>query len=276
MQLETLFALIKEFCKGSHGSSNYDEETLFIMGESPREFVPFRYLKKKVDQPLSLDDLHAMGFIYCTHDFLENSSFKEWFEKQFSIKVTSKMARNWVILYHPNHKTIFELLESVTKAYDLLRKEQIIINSKNFPIQLGEWYAKSIFGLKQVKSTSQRGFDFELDGKRVEVKIHWGDSSSPKGVKIKKSLVELSDWCIILYENLNFLIRDICLLDSDFVLRKFSGKGHTIFLKDADISSYFFGRSGKQFDKVVNKTALMMFASPQLALKLEGRLDGDH
>lgn len=272
MQLETIFTLIKEFCKGSHGSSNYDEETLFIMGESTREFAPFRFLKKKLENDVSLEVLQNAGFIFNSHDFLENSHFKEWFEKQFSIKCSGKMARNVVILYYPNQTAIFEALETVNRAYDVLRKEQILLNSKNFPIQLGEWYAKSIFGLKQVKSTSQRGFDFELEGKRVEVKIHWGDSSSPKGVKIKKSLVELSDWCIILYENFNFMIRDVCLLDSDFILRKFSSKGHTVFLKDTEISSYFFGRSSKQFDKVVNKTALMTFASPQLALKLEGRL----
>ena len=65
----------------------------------------------------------------------------------------------------------------------------------------------------------------ELDGKRIEVKVHWNDQSSPKGVKIKKSLVELSDYCVIIYLAANLMIREICFLDSEFVLRKFADKG---------------------------------------------------
>jgi hypothetical protein len=110
------------------------------------------------------------------------------------------------------------------------------------------------------------------NGKVVEVKVHWHDSTSPKGVKIKKSLAELSDYCIIMYVAKNFTIRDILFLDSEFILRKFDTKGHTIFLKDQDVASYFFSKSDKHFDKVVNKTALLKFASPTLALKLEDRL----
>ena len=42
------------------------------------------------------------------------------------------------------------------------------------------------------------GGDFYLDGKRAEVIVHWSDVSSPKGVKLKKSLIELSDYTIIM------------------------------------------------------------------------------
>ena len=55
-----------------------------------------------------------------------------------------------------------------------MRKEQIILNGKNLPIQLGEWYAKNIFGLRQEKSSSQRGFDFYLGENRIEVKNNFG------------------------------------------------------------------------------------------------------
>ena len=106
----------------------------------------------------------------------------------------------------------------------------------------------------------------------VEVKVDFHDATSPKGVKIKKSLAELSDYVIIMYVAKNFTIRDVLFLDSEFVLRKFDTKGHTIFLKDQDVQNYFFSRSDKHYDKVVNKSALLRFASPQLAMKLEDKL----
>ena len=132
---------------------------------------------------------------------------------------------------------VLHSLEEVNKNYEILRQQQVLINSKNLPVQLGEWYAKGIFGLHQKKSSSQRGFDFYMDDVRVEVKAHWSEKTSHKGVKIKRSLLELGEWLVLIYISKNFMIRDICLLDCPFILRKFAGKGHTIFLKDIDINS---------------------------------------
>jgi hypothetical protein len=276
MELEVLFKEIQDFCKLTHGSSDYDKDLFFVMGEDPREFAPVKYLERKwrlkFPEKNFKAELQKLGLILIFYSLQECEHFKPWFEKQFSTKLDSKKIRDICILYRPKHKLIFNALQSVHQAYNTLRHEYILINSKNLPVQLGEWYAKSIFGLRQIKSTSQRGFDFYHQNSRVEVKIHWSDVSSPKGVKIKRSMVELSDFCIILYVTLNFMIREICVLDSAFVMRKFATKGHTIFLKDQDISSYFFSKSSKQFDKVISQSSLLSFAGPQLALKLEGRL----
>ncbi|MBF0206147.1 MAG: hypothetical protein HQK53_04595 [Oligoflexia bacterium] len=276
MDIDSINGFVKEFCQGSHGSSSYDQDQFFVMGEVSEEFAPLNYLKKKLNTTgININgprDLLLLGFTFYSLDFLENNNFKVWFEKQFAKKLNAKIIKNIFILHKPDHTDIFNALESINKNFEILKFEHILINGKSMPTQLGEWYAKCIFGLKQMKSTSQRGFDFELDDKRVEVKVHWGDKSSPKGVKVRKSLIELSDSCIIIYQTNNFMIRELCFLDSEFILRKFSGKGHTIFLKDSDLSSYFFSKSSKQFEKVVNKNALMSFASPNLALKLEGRL----
>jgi len=152
-----------------------------------------------------------------------------------------------------------------------LRNKNIILNGKNLPTQIGEWYARCIFGLIQKKSASQRGFDFKQDGYQVEVKVHCGDTSSPKGVKIKRSLLQLSRYLVLIYLSNNFMIREVCFLDSDFVLRKFSTKGHTIFLKDQDLKDYFFSKSSKHDDKVKNPTALLKFSKPTFALKIADR-----
>ncbi len=266
-----IFELAKEFSSGIHGNTDYDKDEVFVMGSTPKEYVPLTYLQKHLKDIQSVKELQSIGFNFSSFDFLEEPDFETWYEAQFSKKVKIKMGKSMAIMHLPNEHEISQMVEDAGRMYDKFRDSFIVVNSKNLPVQLGEWYAKNIFGLKQIKSTSQRGFDFKLDDKTVEVKVHWADKSSPKGVKIKKSLVELSDFCIVLYVARNLLIRDICFLDSEYILRKLSDKGHTVFLKDQDISSYFFSKSAKHFDKVVNKNMLMKFSTPQFAMKLDGR-----
>ncbi|MBT7610432.1 MAG: hypothetical protein HN576_11795 [Bacteriovoracaceae bacterium] len=263
--------ILKEVCefnKESHGSSTYDQDSIYIVGQNQNEFAPLNFIKKKVEGLTHVGELLSTGFVSESLDLFENSNFSKWFELQFSKKLTRKKVKTITILNEPDNKVIFEAISNVNTAYQTLREMQILLNGKNLPIQLGEWYAKCIFGLLQKKSTSQRGFDFLLDNKRVEVKINWADTSSPKGIKLRKSLVELSDYCIIIYIAKNFMIREICFLDSAFVVRKFAGKGHTLFLKDVDLNPYFFSKSAKHVEKVANSTSLLKYATPNLAMKI--------
>ncbi|MGB0453325.1 MAG: hypothetical protein ACPGJV_06390 [Bacteriovoracaceae bacterium] len=270
MKSETVIQEIEEFNKQTHGSSNYHEETFYIKQPRGDFFVPFGYLKKKIEGVNELRDVLELGFVCESLDLREEDSFREWYEKQFARKLKRSHARKAMIVDFPYNSEILDAIETVNGAYDVFRKNNIILNGKNLPVQIGEWYAKCIFGLHQNKSASQRGFDFYLKDSRVEVKVHWSDQSSPKGVKVRKSLVDLSEYVIVVYVSENFMIREVCFLDSGFVMRKFSGKGHTIFLKDSDIAEYFFSRSSKHLDKVVNSSALLKFATPNFALKLSG------
>ncbi len=270
---ELIFELIQEFCKEPHGSTNYGKDEVYVQGKKPEDFAPFSFLTKKIPEITALEDLFDMGFIYNSYDIDEDPKFASWYKGQFAKVIPSSLRKKATVLYVPDHKEIFDCIKIVHDVYDRLRNHNILINGKNLPIQIGEWYAKSIFGLRQVRSASQRGFDFFIEDKRVEVKVHWNDRSSPKGAKVRKSLVRLSDYMIVMYVAKDFTIRDICFLDSSFVERKFDGKGHTIFLKDPDLSQYFFSNSSKHFDKIRNKGALMKFANPIFAMKLDGRLE---
>ena len=273
MLKDKVFELAQRFSGATHGSSDYDKDTIYVRGRHDNEYVPFNFVQKEIPEIDHISLLKAEGFVFSSYDFLEMSEFDQWYQSQFNKRLPIKIMKNIGILHFPDQKAIFDTVEVVHQTFQILKEHKVLMNGKNLPIQLGEWYSKIIFGLNQIKSSSQRGFDFKTDGGRiVEVKVHWHDATSPKGVKIKKSLAELSDYCIIIYVAKNFTIRDILFLDSEFILRKFDTKGHTIFLKDQDVAGYFFSKSDKHFDKVVNKTALMKFASPTLALKLEDRL----
>jgi hypothetical protein len=274
MTIEKLNEEITLFSSSTHGSSDYDKDEFFVMSEDRKEFAPLKYLQKKLPEYKDINSLLKIGFVYDSLELSNNENFSHWFEKQFSRKLPRRDAKKISIVYVPNNKLILDQIGLVHKSYEVLSHEQILLNGKNLPTQLGEWYAKCIFGLKQLKSTSQRGFDFVMgDGKRVEVQVEWSDVSSPKGVKIKKTLVDLSDYCVIIYVAKNFMIREVCFLDSEYVSRKFSSKGHTIFLKDSDVSSYFFSKSSKHFDKIINPITFLKYASPNLAMKLSEKLN---
>lgn len=274
MNIDKLNEEVKLFSSSTHGSSDYDKDEYFIMSENRQDFAPLKYIQKKIPDFKDINSLLKIGFVYDSFELSNNENFQIWYEKQFAKKLLRRDAKKISIVYVPNNKLILDQIELVNRSYEILAHEQILLNNKNLPTQLGEWYAKCIFGLKQVKSTSQRGFDFVMgDGKRVEIQVEWSDLSSPKGVKIKKTLVELSDFCVIIYVAKNFMIREVCFLDSEYVTRKFSSKGHTIFLKDSDVSSYFFSKSSKHFDKIINPITFLKYASPSLAMKLSEKLN---
>ena len=274
MDIDKLNEEVKLFSSSTHGSSDYDKDEYFIMSESRTDFAPLKYIQKRVPEFKDINSLLRIGFVYDSFELSNNEAFQLWYEKQFAKKLLRRDARKISIVYVPNNKLILDQIGLVNRSYEVLAHEQILLNGKNLPTQLGEWYAKCIFGLKQVKSTSQRGFDFVMgDGKRVEIQVEWSDVSSPKGVKIKKTLVDLSDFSVIIYVAKNFMIREVCFLDSEYVSRKFSNKGHTIFLKDSDVSSYFFSKSSKHFDKIINPITFLKYASPNLAMKLSEKLN---
>ena len=268
MNLSDLYREIEIFTGVKHGNTNYYKETFFVKGEKEGHYAPLKHLSKKDNTITDRSVLLKQGFVCDAYDLYDRKDFATWYEDQFSRKLKRSDAKTISIIYMPDNKRIFDAIELVHSSYEILRNENIIMNNKNLPVQLGEWYAKAIFGLEQVKSSSQRGFDFYIDNNRVEIQVEWGEKSSPKGVKIKKSLVNLSEYCVIVYMARNFMIREICFLDSDFVNRKFSGKGHTIFLKDSDVNQYFFSASDKHVSKVVNSSALLKYATPQLAMKI--------
>ncbi len=269
MEVEFIFKEIEEFSKNTHGSSNYDKDEIYLIGEKTGEFAPLSYIQKKFPEFKEINNLIAMGFIYqCLDMQSDEELFLKWYEKQFSQKLSRILVKKIYLLEKTKQKDIFDSVAAIHGHYEVLRQTNILLNGKNLPVQLGEWYARCIFGLKFIKSSSQRGFDLFFEGKRTEVKVHWSDIPTPKGVKIKKSLVLLSDYTIILYLARNFMIREICFLDSEFVVRKFSDKGHTIFLKDNDISTYFFSKSDKQLERVKNPSALLKFSTPTMAMNL--------
>lgn len=271
MDLEELFKKIDEFCAEKHGSSDLHSESIFVRGRSEGKYAPLKWVLKKYPEIKDGNELLRSGFILEAYSMFSAQDFKDSYENLFQRKLPKERISKFLFYTFPDNKGVFNTIETIHNCFEQLRNKHIILNGKNLPTQIGEWYARCIFGLEQLKSASQRGFDFKLDGEQVEVKVHWSDTSSPKGVKIRKTQVSLSKHLILIYLGRNFMIRELCYLDSDFILRKFSTKGHTVFLKDNDLSSYFYSKSSKHDDKVKNPTALLKFSNPKFVLKIADR-----
>ena len=262
---EKINGFILDYNQKKHGSSDHFKLNRFVQNEKGDQFAPLDVFTKQ--ENIEFDRIINEGYSHSALDVFPNEKFNKWFKDQYSKELTPSHHKKVAVYYIPNQIEIFNAVEKISDCYSIFRKHQVLINRKKLPVQLGEWYAKVIFGLEQNKSTSQRGFDFYLDSKRIEVQVSWGDKSNVKGIKFRKSLVEMSEYCILMFLSNNLTVRDICFLDSEFVLRKYGAKGHFVFLKELEIKQYNFSMSGKQKDKIKNLPAMLRFANPLFAMK---------
>ena len=258
---------IDDYNNKKHGNSEHFNQTLYIQKNNGNceTYAPINGFLKS--EKIDLNSILNLGYTHSSLDVFPSSSFEIWYKNQYSKPIGPVLKSKISIYYVPNQIEIFKAVEKISECYKVFREHHVLINRKKLPVQLGEWYAKIIFGLEQNKSTSQRGFDFYLDGQRVEVQVSWGDKSNPKGIKFRKSLVDMSKFCILIFLSDNLMVRDICFLDSEFVIRKYSSKGHFIFLKEAEIKQYNFSQSNKQKERVKNSGAMFRFAGPIFAMK---------
>ncbi len=262
--MQKITNFIKKYNLKKHGSSGHSKHWYYVVGEEDN-FAPLEVFLKNED--LCLNDIINQGYAHSAIEVFPNNKFDKWYRYQYSKEITPALRKKIALYYIPNQVEIFNAVEKISECYQVFRDHNVLINRKKLPVQLGEWYAKVIFGLEQNKSTSQRGFDFYLDKKRIEVQVSWGDKSNIKGIKFRKSLVEMSEYCILVFLSNNLMVRDICFLDSEFVLRKYGTKGHFIFLKESEIKQYNFSQSNKQQDKVKNIPAMLRFAGPVFAMR---------
>ena len=138
--MDTVFAAIDEFSQEQHGSSNYGKDEIYVKGKDDGKYAPLSFLIKKIDSVNHFRDLLKKGFIFSSYDLEDDVQFFDWYKHQFSKKVPACIKRKASILYQADHKEIFNSIEVVHDCYNLLRQHKIVINNKNLPTQIGEWY----------------------------------------------------------------------------------------------------------------------------------------
>jgi hypothetical protein len=64
------------------------------------------------------------------------------------------------------------ILQNYFNALKALKEAQITNNKKDFTCQIGEWLVAKIYDGKLAASSIQRGWDVDVNGKKIQVKTH--------------------------------------------------------------------------------------------------------
>ena len=70
-----------------------------------------------------------------------------------------------------NYKKVKETLYKLANAKQDLR-ELGVIRSERLVGEIGEWFFTAIYGGKRAQSTTQKGWDVKLNGKKIQIKTH--------------------------------------------------------------------------------------------------------
>ena len=119
-------------------------------------------LPLKKTELTGLNDVLRYGFVCESLELIEREEFHNWFEKTAvlsKIKTYSSSQNTNCFQYLRIPKSSM-LSKRFIEDMKYLKIMLSFSMAKISLVQLGEWYAKCIFGLRQTKSTSQRGFDF--------------------------------------------------------------------------------------------------------------------
>ena len=133
MLKDKVFELAQKFSGSTHGSSDYDKDSLFVRGSSDREYVPFTFLQKEMPEIDTLNTLKSEGFVFSSYDFLEINEFDQWYQNQFNKRLSSKLMKNIGILHLPDQKSIFDTVEVVHQTFQILKDHKVLMNGKNLP-----------------------------------------------------------------------------------------------------------------------------------------------
>ena len=131
---------VKEFSSKTHGNSESYKEKVFVKGDCG--YIPLKTLIKKVENLEDARGLQKIGFIFESYEFHPSEEFSQWFQETFSRKLTRSQEKGISILFIPDNSSILDSIEQASRSYEILRNKNILINGKNLPVQLGEWYAK--------------------------------------------------------------------------------------------------------------------------------------
>lgn len=94
MLKDKIYGIAADFSAQSHGSTEYDKDTIYVMGSSDHEFVPMSFMMQSIPEIQGVQDLKKIGFVFSSFDFLELASFEQWYLRQFQKRLTTKAMKN--------------------------------------------------------------------------------------------------------------------------------------------------------------------------------------
>lgn len=110
-------------------------------------------------------------------------------------------------------------LDQIAQAKETLRRLDVI-RSERMTGEIGEWLIEQIYGGARAASTSQKGYDLEIDGLRYQVKTHAkGDNNSARWTEFKYER-GVFDFFIILVLSKEYAIKELYRIPEHVVFER--------------------------------------------------------
>jgi hypothetical protein len=140
----------------------------------------------------------------------------------------------------PFTKKTKSLLTIHFQSLQRLRAEGVLVNSKDFTCQIGEWLVAELYGGKRAK-TNQRDWDVEVNGKKIQVKTHAKAATNPaqfSGVRISE--LNAVDELIIIVFSEDYRLRNFYKVPWEVARKKIQLRTKTLKpeLRWSEIKSY--------------------------------------
>jgi len=116
---------------------------------------------------------------------------------------------------------IQKALKNYFEALKELRNLGILINSKDFTSQLGEWIVESYFKGKRAENGIQKHWDIETNIGKIQVKTHAkADKTSARWSNINKIETAEIDFVVIIVFNKDYQLKELYQAPWDIVFEK--------------------------------------------------------
>ena len=99
-------------------------------------------------------------------------------------------------------------------------RELDVIRSERLVGEIGEWLAEKIFGGERAISSSQKGYDLIIDGKKYQIKTHAkGDKNNARWTQFNYSKGEF-DYFIIIVMSKEIYLKEVYLIDEETLFNR--------------------------------------------------------
>jgi hypothetical protein len=118
-----------------------------------------------------------------------------------------------------NIEVIRSAINKIVDGKNTLRKLGVI-RSERLIGEIGEWIGKSIFGGESAESSSQKGYDLVIDGKKYQVKAHAkGENNNARWTEFKYEKGQF-DYLVIIVMCSDLYLKEVYCIDEETVFSR--------------------------------------------------------
>ena len=129
-----------------------------------------------------------------------------------------------------NYTEIRIILDLLAKSKQRLR-DLGVIRSERLVGEIGEWFFTAIYGGERAPSTTQKGWDVKLNGKKIQIKTHAkGDKNNARWTVVEFNGDEFDELVIIVFTK-EYYLKEFYRASNKLVLKNIESSGNRKIIK---------------------------------------------